>query len=307
MADVARNGRSLADVVAYGVRLATTLHIHMEISQSARKILQDVVLEISATVTSLKQLDDTLSTDKEAAKRQGLAPAYKPDGATEVETLAVQCERVYRIIVGLLHKASELRGNSSHPDGDGQPLNLQVDPGSLKPLTILMRGMMYSTEWLEPRIGRCHEQLRWLKAGLLLHLQLVSLAKLHLDYGPRSGGTFDSELSFRTAAEKLRIRQLQIARKAVKRQDRKLDDDDDETSTYSDPDSELTEDIVPPPSYAKPATGSSSVPEANPVVECVSAPRPTEPTSSVSTAACDTKGPSPPWLVIDGILKIPGM
>lgn len=106
-----------------------------------------------------------------------------------------------------------------------------------------------------------------------LHLQLANLAKLHLDLAPRSRGAFDYELCFRFAAGKLRIRQLQIVRKAVERQDRKLRAD--ESDSDSDSESGSVDDTIPLPSEngdfpspeAEPAAAPASVFEVNPVLD----------------------------------------
>jgi len=300
MADRASNKGSLASVVTYGVQLATTLQTFAELDSDTKALLNPLVVEVNATSAALRQLDQTLHDDEAAAEKQGRLPGYKAEGTVQVETLADQCGHVYRLIVALLHRARNSKGKLPDKDSEREPLNTDLGPGSLMIVSVLARGLENASDWLEPRIDRCQEQLRWLKTGLLVHLQLASLARLHLDHGPRPSGAFDLELGFRAAAERLRVRQLQIARKVVKRQD-KAAADESEIGSDSDSEtaSELADDIVPQSADDSSAADSTSVPDANPVSDPATASTPessiqnVEPGIHVANEAESSSAPAP--------------
>ncbi|KAK0625784.1 hypothetical protein B0T14DRAFT_508586 [Immersiella caudata] len=235
MAGAAKTEVSLEETIEYGLRLATALDTFAAMAKDVRELLDPLAVEVHATTSALRQLHQTLRDDQAAAEKQGRLHAYKSEGTAEVHLISEQCDRVYRLIIALLHRARESKGKSEDDDKTQplKPLNTKVEPGSLSLFNVFSNSWDDQSEWLEPRILRCREQLRWLKTGLLMHLQLASLAKLHLDHGPRPSGAFDLELGFRASAEKLRLRQLQMARKVVKRQDDR-DKKDDDSSTESD-------------------------------------------------------------------------
>ncbi|KAK5653477.1 hypothetical protein OQA88_8963 [Cercophora sp. LCS_1] len=238
--DTAASEGALADVIGYGATLASSMLMFAEMGRDTRELLEPVVMEINATTSALRQIDQALRDDKAAAEKQGRTPAYTPEGVAEVQTVTEQCDRVFRLVFALLRKALQSKGNLAKPSSEREPLDTEsrADPGSLPLVTALC--LADRSEWLEPRITRCQEQLQWLKTGILMHLQLARLANLHLNQGPRRSGVFDLELGLRASAERLRIRQLQIARKMVKRLDRKakVEESDDDLDSDSDADSE---------------------------------------------------------------------
>jgi len=173
---------------------------------STKAPLQHIISEVNETTSALTQLEGTIRSDKEDAQKQGRLAAYKPEGMAEVERLATQCLWVFRLILGLLERASQSKSRSTKLEGNPQALNTQLDPESLKLVSFFLRGLDDdSIDWLKPRLLRCHKQLHWLRSGFLVHLQLAGIAEIHLNHGSKQSGAFELEFGFRAVAERLRI------------------------------------------------------------------------------------------------------
>ncbi|KAK0651009.1 hypothetical protein B0T16DRAFT_403014 [Cercophora newfieldiana] len=289
MTDRAKNADGIAGAVRYGATLASSLQMFAEMSSNTKSQLDPVLAEINAATSALRQVSETLNDDNAAAEKQGRAPSYTPEGLVEVHTAATQCDRIFHLIFALLRKAVHAKGKSPNVDGKSEPLDMEsaADPGSLTLVTVLSRGLDEDDpyDWLKPRITRCQEQLQWLKTGLLMHLQLARLAKLHLDHGPRPSGAFDLELGFRASAERLRIRQLQIAKRVVKRMDRKAEAEESssESDSGSDSDSESETMTEAEPKSASPLSASHVSASELPTEPC-----PEDPTDNAKSDAPET-------------------
>jgi len=156
MADANGNERSvsLGDVVAYGLRLATLLQLCAEMGPSTKAPLQHIISEVNETTSALTQLEGTIRSDKEDAQKQGRLATYKPEGMAEVERLATQCLWIFRLILGLLERASQSKSRSTKLEGNPQALNTQLDPESLKLVSFFLRGLDDdSTDWLDSSVA----------------------------------------------------------------------------------------------------------------------------------------------------------
>lgn len=91
-------------IVAFGMQLATTLQTYMELTIEANEALHDIVFDINATASTLKQLQDIIDDDKEAAMRDSRRHVFQ--NVTNVEVLALKCKKVYVKIIELVLKAS---------------------------------------------------------------------------------------------------------------------------------------------------------------------------------------------------------
>lgn len=171
-------------VVGFGLQLATTLQTYMELAWEAEDALRDIVFEVNATASALRQLQTVVDADKALPDAQRASRVFKDGGLREVEALAVKCEAVYRVIVALIQKASssDVGGREAAVSSKDVPL----DPSSLKPMSVFRK---LRWPWLVPRINRCQDQLRWLKISLLVALQLANLAQQKLKYVARGSTT----------------------------------------------------------------------------------------------------------------------
>jgi len=208
---------SIVGIVSFGVRLGTALHTYTELASEAADALHDITFDVNATASALRQLNELIEADKLAAAEQSRPPIFKEAGEAEIRDVAAKLEQVYKTIVTLVYKATNSNFNPKAA-GAGQPAqgaDMVIDPSLLKPLNFLRKAQW---PWLAPRIDRCQTQLRWLKISLLINLQIANLAQMYLNTGPRAPGTFDQEMALRGAAEKLRRRQLSLAKVGVKQQ-----------------------------------------------------------------------------------------
>ncbi|KAK4448964.1 hypothetical protein QBC34DRAFT_101207 [Podospora aff. communis PSN243] len=271
MAEPLSIAASVVGVVSFGLRLATALQTYAEIASEADEALHDIIFDINATASALRQLSDLIESDKSAASEQGRPPIFKEAGEADIRSIALKLEKVYKTIVVLVQKAT----NSKTVNVISKNSDTVIDPSLIKPLASLSKAKW---PWLAPRVDRCHTQLRWLKISLLVNLQIAHLGQLHLKTGPRAAGTFDQELALRSAAETLRHRQLSLARNMAARQEK-------EKSRKAGPASVASADKT---SKASPVTESSerSMPPLNPPsaahITNITPPTPTLPRSTLS-------------------------
>jgi hypothetical protein len=170
MAEAPGAAGSIASIVSYGLRLATTLHIYAEGLSDAKEKLCDLACAISTTAAALKQLQDAIDADNGKSTSYGHTKVFKDEGLKEIEVVTAQCGKVYSTVVILVTKAgaSASKGKTAASFGDMPALRASS----------LIRTLRMP--WLEPRIKRIGEQLRWLTMKVMLHLQLASLAKVQL-------------------------------------------------------------------------------------------------------------------------------
>src|SRR3569833_734785 len=186
MADPLGAAPSIVGIVEFGLQLAAALHILVELAWEARGSLIDTVFDVNATALTLRQLQDVISADREGAKKNDSPGVFKDAGRVEINSLAVKCEQVYKIIILLVRKARELAmdktaavSTSIDPD---ELDSVALDPSSIQTLSV---SHDLSWLWLRPRISRCQEQLRWLNMSHLFNLQLATLAGLQIKSVPR--------------------------------------------------------------------------------------------------------------------------
>lgn len=170
MAEVQPSLGSIAGVAAFGLQISTSLHTYVEAVWEAKDRLRDVAIDISATASTLKQLQALIDADAALTTK-----VFRDAGLDEVNSLSVSCGKVYSLIVVLLTKAGT-------PEAQGKIATEDIDVFALK-TSILTRHMRW--KWLGPRIKRCQGQLRLFKAKLLLNLQLAHLARVQMGYVTR--------------------------------------------------------------------------------------------------------------------------
>jgi hypothetical protein len=170
MAEILGPVVSLTSTIDYGLELATALHTYAEGLPDTKENICDIAVDVNTTATVLGQLRSLMNADHCSATQPNNIKIFKDDGLKEIETLARQCGRIYMTIVILITKAGKLvsKGKST---------------ASLSDMPVLRASDLLRTlrwQWLEPRIKRSQELLKWLKMKVLLNLQLASLAKVQL-------------------------------------------------------------------------------------------------------------------------------
>jgi hypothetical protein len=170
MAEAPGAASSIAGTIAYGLQLATTLHLYAEGLSEAKEKLCDLAVGISTTAGALIQLQDAINADQTRSGLHNGIRVFKDEGLKEIENVATQCAKIYTAIVIVVTKAgtSASKGKTTASFGEMPVLKLSS----------LIRTLRYA--WLEPRLKRIEEQLRWLKMKVLLNLQLAGLAKVQL-------------------------------------------------------------------------------------------------------------------------------
>ncbi|KAK4168194.1 hypothetical protein QBC43DRAFT_366687 [Cladorrhinum sp. PSN259] len=214
MADPIGVTASIIGIVSFGLKLGTTLQAWLETASEADDWIRDIIFDVNTTTSVLRQLQEIIDDDKLAAKQQNRPTLLKPEGLERIQLLADQCEKSYKAIIVLVYKASSQESK--------EPPSLETPNSNLiKSLTLLRR-----LRWplREPRARRCREDLRWLKVSLLLQLQIVNISHLHFNQksdGTQSGGDLEEEALLRMTAEKLKHRQLVIAKQNAKQKEAK--------------------------------------------------------------------------------------
>jgi hypothetical protein len=170
MAEALGAAASIAGIVGFGLQLATTIQTYVESVSEAEERLRDVAFEISSTASALSQLQEVLEAEKATGDVHQGPRVFKDEGLKQMDVIVVQCDKVYRSIVVFILKAGAGRGKGKQPTNtlDVRAFTAFSLIGNLK------------WPWLEPRIKRCQEKLRWLKMNLLFYLQVVSLTRLQI-------------------------------------------------------------------------------------------------------------------------------
>jgi hypothetical protein len=170
MAEALGTAASIAGIVGFGLHLATTIQTYFESVLEAEERLRDIALEISSTASALSQLQEVFQAEKATGDVHQGPRVFKDEGLKQIEVIVVECDRVYKSIVVLILKAGPGGGKGKQPTN-----TLDVRTFTASSLT---RNLKWP--WLEPRIKRCQETLRWLKVNLLFYLQVGSLVRLQI-------------------------------------------------------------------------------------------------------------------------------
>lgn len=191
MADM-RAGLAVQAAVAFGQKLADLLQTIVELNLSAavQTSLKTVLQDVLVTSGTLRQLQD-LMVDESVGPGQIARPTVTSACLDDVEKLAVKCELIYKTIM-LISSKAVARDKSKDDDSELSGLeNLKnelligpiPDPSSIKSIRLVgTSGFGNQREWVEERIDRCQEQLKWIGMGLLVHLHIFKLVKQQLGY-----------------------------------------------------------------------------------------------------------------------------
>lgn len=211
------NCSCISCTVAFGQQLANLLHAWTAVSWKVGRNTKDVLYDIEASTSALSQLQVILKNDKESQFK-----IFKPAGLEEIETLTLKCYLIFQAVILLFQRAAERKkkedaedesDNDSDDSGSHASSEAEKDKkaksaddeasedtkselliGPVPSLTSsktfgligLLRGQW---DWLENRIDHCQTQLKWIRKGLMLHLQmgrLTALANKYYTLNPQS-------------------------------------------------------------------------------------------------------------------------
>ncbi|KAK3988726.1 hypothetical protein QBC44DRAFT_359758 [Cladorrhinum sp. PSN332] len=192
MADLAG---SVIGIVAFGLKLGTTIQTYVELATEAEEALRDVVFDINSTASVLRQIHEMLNDSQHAPERHTRLNGIRPD----ILQLAQECERVYKRLILHIHKA---RGDSKEKAAVGV-----IGPQLIE----LPLSAWEKLKWpfLRPQVERCRDQLRRLDVKLLMVLVVANtLMQYHeLDEA--------AKLTLKETDERFRHRQKDIAQKIL--------------------------------------------------------------------------------------------
>lgn len=180
--------KSFQEAVAFGQKLEMLLQTWVDLSLGWGSNLRPILSDISTTCSVIQQLQNLVYIDQVAVQGQPAAEILTKTGHQELETLAIKCNLLYKIVMLLLQRAADkTKEPSTNENVEGESLKSKLlmgsipDPSALRSLGIL-RKCDDQEHWLDLRLDRCKEQLRWVKQALFIILHVVKLARLEAMY-----------------------------------------------------------------------------------------------------------------------------
>lgn len=183
MAEALGAAGSIVGIAAFGLKSLTTIQAYVDAVSDADSNLHSLVIEVKATASTLKQLHDFIVHDQAAAvvvaaegdgnidSDNGGSNSIRianDEGVRQAIQLASQCKQVYTAIIKLIAKDV-----GAPRDGNGE---VSLDDLSLDAVkTPAIQKFKWSLR--EPRVRKLREELAWLKFSLMLHLQVMELAR----------------------------------------------------------------------------------------------------------------------------------
>ncbi|KAK1654621.1 hypothetical protein BDP81DRAFT_86034 [Colletotrichum phormii] len=213
----------MAGIAKLGVQLATKLAIYHLGTSGSDCDIHNLSDDVLATAAALSQLREFLAADA-----LEFSPVYQYAGREAIEDLATRCGKVYNTLIRSVYRAS--LAVKVVKDVDFETLITEDLKASR------LRAISDNMDWevIEEVIETSEVQLRWLKASLLLHMQVAGIAGLQIK--PRYPGSFDEELASRSLAMRLLTCKAKAAKELVERIERKerlaLADKSDTESLY---------------------------------------------------------------------------
>ena len=164
---------SIVGIVAFGLKFVTTVQTYAEAVGDTNDNLRAIILDVSSTSSTLKQIHEFIVQDRDAADKVtvengGVSVVPSDAGLQDVMHLASQCKQVYIAIVKLTAKET---GAPVGIDGD-----VSLDDMNLDSLNVsTLRKLKWPLK--ELRVRKIRDELRWLKVSLLLNLRVMELAR----------------------------------------------------------------------------------------------------------------------------------
>lgn len=182
--------------MAFGQNLAQILHTWCEFGEAPARKWHGFVSDVQGSISALGCLQDLVDVDKAAS--DGAFKVFTPAALDEVEALGLKCGLILKAVVLLIQKAieDEKRKTNTNVEKDGKEKPKQeCKPNLLDgPIPDLASDKMVMGfyMWIDDdcfgysdRVEHCEAQLRWVKKGLMLQLQIARLARMQvLRYEP---------------------------------------------------------------------------------------------------------------------------
>lgn len=159
----------LAGIAKLGVQLATKLAIYQLGTSGSDSDIHNLSDDVLATAAALSQLREFLAADA-----LEISPVYRYDGREAIEDLATRCGKVYTTIIRSVYRAS--LAVKVVKDVNFEALSTEDLKASR------LHAISDNMDWdmVEEAIETSEVQLRWLKASLLLHIQVAGIAGLQI-------------------------------------------------------------------------------------------------------------------------------
>ncbi|OHW94831.1 hypothetical protein CSPAE12_06427 [Colletotrichum incanum] len=198
----------MAGIANLGQQLATKLVAYEIGTSNSDYEIHSLIEDILATATALGELREFLAADARA-----ILPVYKHAGREAIEDLATRCGKVYTTIIRSVYRASLAAKVVEDVDFEA------LGPEDLKASRLIAIRANMNWTLVSKAFEATELQLRWLKASLLLHLQVANIARLQNT--SRAPGSFDDELASRSLAIRMLARKVRVAKEIVEAIERK--------------------------------------------------------------------------------------
>lgn len=164
----------MAGIANLGFQLATKLEIYGLGTRFRYDNIPGFVGDILGTASALDQLREFIAADSIEA-----LPVYKYAGREDIEDLAVRCGKVYTTIVRTVYRASLSTKVVEGVDFES------IGADDLKASRIYALRGKIDWDLVEDVLETSGKYLAWLRASLLLHIQVARLANLQIKSVPQ--------------------------------------------------------------------------------------------------------------------------
>ncbi|KAF6817575.1 hypothetical protein CSOJ01_02285 [Colletotrichum sojae] len=199
-------------IVTLGFQLANKLNLYGHGTKSPDTDVSYLVDNVFGTASTLAQLWEFTAADA-----HDKLSVYKDAGRRDVEDLAARCGKTYVTIIRTIYRASL----AAKVVEDVSLESIRVE--DLKAARICAISANMNWAMVEDAFETAHNQLRWISASLMLHMQVFDVARLQVK-APRAPGSFDEELASRALASRLLRQREKAATTLVDEYERKADE-----------------------------------------------------------------------------------
>ncbi|GKT60637.1 hypothetical protein ColTof4_00763 [Colletotrichum tofieldiae] len=196
----------MAGIANLGYQLATKLVAYEIGTSNSDYEIHSLIEDILATATALGELRELLAADA-----REILPVYTHAGREAIEDLATRCGKVYTTIIRSVYRASLAAKVVEDVNFEA------LGPEDLKASRLIAIRANMNWTLVSSAFEAIELQLRWLKASLLLHLQVANIARLQ----NTAPGSFDDELASRSLAIRMLARKVRATKAIVEAIERK--------------------------------------------------------------------------------------
>ena len=174
---------SITGIVAFGLKSATKIQAYIDTVNDADKSLQNLVVDVKSTASTLEQLGALIEQDSGVRVTPGAASdnnnkedantirVANDEGVQHAIRLASQCKRGYTAILSLIAKDVGVS-----QDENGEVCLDNLDPHTMK----IPTHRKLKLPFREARVTKLREDFAGFKINLLLHLCVFQLATLRI-------------------------------------------------------------------------------------------------------------------------------